>query len=160
MLSWCWGNTILEITLCTCYLSPNGTPQSRCRRRSNCFYLCFIWCFETYNELTIYMCFFAFMTPWKCFIPRREPNEVQLFLYVWVYHFEKVYPHERKIKATRLGFLFNLFSFLTNSLLCPENFVFYLEGEWHVHGVQLFVLVNISIIIYHSRSRIRKCFSS
>ena len=53
-------------------LSPEGTLQSRYRRRSNCFYLCLILCLETYIGLSIYWRLFAFWEPPECFIPRRD----------------------------------------------------------------------------------------
>ena len=53
-------------------LSPEGTLESRYRRRSNWFYLCLILGQETYIGLSIYWRFFAFLRSWKCFVPRRD----------------------------------------------------------------------------------------
>ena len=77
-------------------LSPQGTLQSRYRRRSNCFYLCLILRYETYIGLSICRRLFAFLRPWKYFIPRTDsakqiPKDVQLFLLMSYFVLGNVY---------------------------------------------------------------------
>ena len=73
-------------------LSPGGTLQSRARKGSNCFYLCFIWCRKGYWHFQNHHFQVAFLKSWKYFIPRRglcraEPERGPIaFTYVlfWV----------------------------------------------------------------------------